>query len=433
MCQFIHKYPVINSGISVHFWKDISILTDESGVLSKYNGVKYEMNKQYTDILALCNGLNSVNSICNEILRTHDGINDQFDQNSVTQMIEKMCAAKIIHMTDSPNEEELFWGERGLSYPIYISIELTNKCNFACDFCYKSAQFAGNCISPTTMYNIYSLLGKKTKHIQFTGGEPFLNNRIDEYINLFEDNYISIITNGSLLFLHDDSILRKVSLYQISLYGCDANDYAKNTGNNIGWSNLRMSIDKLNKLNSNYHLSVVLNKNNYLKIEEYVCAAIELGAKKIEFGTQSPVGRGMNVDTCLTIDEFRISYRMLKLVKHKFSKYIDVEEWSHMGYHDSNSNEPYSHKSYQGLLECGGGTSQFVISQSGRVRPCELLPESYFDLGGIEIIQKAIHGHYLGERIAHSAKEFGDELNKHKKDYSMFCGPLEKILLRNDK
>lgn len=85
-------------------------------------------------------------------------------------------------------------------------------------------------------------------------------------------------------------------------------------------------------------------------------------------------------------------------------------------------------ESYQGLLRCGGGTSQFVISQSGKVRPCELLPESYFDIGGIEVIQQAIHGKYLDNSIAYHANKFNEELLKHGKEIALFCGPLEHLL-----
>ena len=143
-----------------------------------------------------------------------------------------------------------------------------------------------------------------------------------------------------------------------------------------------------------------------------------------------PVKRLYNSGSCLSIDEFRIAYRLMRLVHRKYNDNIEIEEWSHNGYQTSNSKSinDLQNKSYQGLLGCGSGTSQFVISQNGKVRPCELLPESYFDLGGIEVIQQAIHGKYLDNSITYSAKRFNNELCKHGKDFTHFCEPFERLL-----
>lgn len=428
MRLFDSQYPIIKDGISVHFWKDLAILTDEIGVLSQYENVKYELNEQYTNVIALCDGTKSIADISDQMLHLYNEKKD-----NVIGMIEKMCDENILYVADLPKAKQVYWGERGRSYPLHLSLELTNRCNFACDFCYKTAKSIGSCMNSSTIYAIHSLIGGKTKNIQFTGGEPFLNDRIDEYIKLFANHNISIISNGSLLYDHDDSVLQKVSLYQLSLYGCGENDYYKNTRNPTGWNRLNLSIDKLNRLKCNYHLSVVLNKDNYLRIEEYVQAAIKLGARKIIFGTQTPVGRGLSSNSCLSIDEFRIAYRLMRIIKRKYYEAIDIEEWSHRGFSSGDNNEDLPAKPYQGLLSCGSGTIQFVVSQNGKVRPCELLPEEYFDLGGLEIIEDVIQGHFVGANIRNNALKYNIKLNKYSKDYAMFCGPLEHLIQKGEK
>ena len=46
-------------------------------------------------------------------------------------------------------------------------------------------------------------------------------------------------------------------------------------------------------------------------------------------GTQTPVGRGMKNKSCLSIDEYRIAFRLLKCMIKKYSPLIEIEEWSH--------------------------------------------------------------------------------------------------------
>ena len=49
------------------------------------------------------------------------------------------------------------------------------------------------------------------KQLQLTGGEPFLNKKIVNYIMELSDLFeIRIPTNGSLLYLYDDEIIKKL-------------------------------------------------------------------------------------------------------------------------------------------------------------------------------------------------------------------------------
>ena len=402
-------------------------MLDEKGILSKYDNVRYELDSRYINLLKMCDGTNLISDIC-EKMQQHSADSLRDVQSDILMMIEKLCEANIVTLVDNPSDKYYFWGEIGLYYPLYISVELTSRCNFACQFCYKNAYYKGTDIEPMIMKELFEMIGGKTRDIQFTGGEPFLNKNIDDYIRLFCDHNISIVTNGSMLFQHDDSILRMVSLYQISMYGCNMDEYAANTHYALGWNNLKSSIAKLNSLGCNYHLSVVINKNNYFNLEDYIRAAIDLGAHKIIFGTQTPVGRGMKNKSCLSIDEYRIAFRLLKCMIKKYSPLIEIEEWSHKGYENDTTLEVHPVKEYQGLLPCGSGTSHFVISQEGKVRPCELLPEKYFNLGGIEVIKRAIRGNFTNKSILKGATDFNEELNQYGQSCAQFCGPLEKLL-----
>lgn len=147
-------------------------------------------------------------------------------------------------------------------------------------------------------------------------------------------------------------------------------------------------------------VSLVLSKDNINRMEDYIKGAINMGAKRIKFGVPSIAGRACDdikheKRFLLTDDDLRVAYRNSREFKRKYYRDISIGIWSHR------SQEPkkplIKGGKYDYMLPCGAGYMSYVISQNGRLRPCELLSEDFFDLGSYEKLSEYINGEFFTE------------------------------------
>ncbi len=135
---------------------------------------------------------------------------------------------KIFKHTERINE----WLEKGITKPIMIEIDTTNKCNHNCSFC------AGNRTKDIAELKIGFL--KKTinqispfcKGLVFTGGgEPLMNKdtiKALEYAKLKKID-VALITNGNLIT--DESakkIIKNCTWVRVSVDGVSSKEYSEN-------------------------------------------------------------------------------------------------------------------------------------------------------------------------------------------------------------
>ena len=75
------------------------------------------------------------------------------------------------------------------------------------------------------------------------------------------------------------------------------------------------------------------------------------------------------------------------------------------------------------MLPCGAGYMSYVISQRGRLRPCELLSEAYFDLGSYKKLSDYVKGEFFTDYSGMIGK-----LHSHMCKYGVglecFCSPI---------
>jgi len=96
-----------------------------------------------------------------------------------------------------------------------IDVELTNKCNFNCVYCYVERDKIDHLKKPLIKQILRFCEENHVKNITLTGGEPLLYNNFDFLINLIENTNLNVtfFTNGSFL----NSVLGKYDFSQISI------------------------------------------------------------------------------------------------------------------------------------------------------------------------------------------------------------------------
>lgn len=117
-----------------------------------------------------------------------------------------------------------------------LDINLTNKCNYACEYCYTST-FNSDDVDIKT-FNKFLQLAKAldSKYIEFCGGEPLLHPNLKELVRLSKEKGFGLIlrTNGIFLNQNIDLVSKNFEWVGISLDGlAECNDLMRKSKSNL--------------------------------------------------------------------------------------------------------------------------------------------------------------------------------------------------------
>lgn len=107
----------------------------------------------------------------------------------------------------------------------YIIFESTYACNQSCKYCYNISKVPGADCPPKASFGLSEKVLKqciskgKVKHITFSGGEPFLNERILELILMCRMKHVSVsvLTNGNVMTKEQVDYLLEIGVTQFSI------------------------------------------------------------------------------------------------------------------------------------------------------------------------------------------------------------------------
>jgi len=158
---------------------------------------------------------------------------------------------------------------------VKVQIEVTNRCNFRCEYCIRNYWKAEPVDMDLAMFRkILDGFDDVERYILYGFGEPLIHKNITEMLDMVKaKSEVLLTTNGSIKL---DKIVDKVDYLGISLDALDPNILE----NVRKGSNLKTILDNIEYAvkRTEVELEVVLTKDNICELVEFVKWAGELGA-----------------------------------------------------------------------------------------------------------------------------------------------------------
>lgn len=388
-------YPIINKNLNLHYFGEYSLLTSKTED-------RMIFDETQTDILELCTGYNNLEYIYNNLFDSYS-IECEEEEKEATSVIndflDNMVHCGIIQYENEINNSTLnITGERFKYYPNNLVIEIVDYCNLKCSHCFKSANnILKNTIQLDEIKKLATSLKNKVNKITITGGEPTIHPNINEILKLLEDDFeVCLMTNATNLHNLDPEIIEKLDSIQISIYGLNPQEYKKITQNEKAFDNFISGLNKLNELNKDFKLSLIMHQENKDNLEDFIKFAAKHKAKTLKFALPMPFGRA-NIDqqsrekwTLSDDDIDNIDATLVPLVE-KYKNTIMFNTVKNSLVKDANVSD-FFETNYKDCFSCGAGVILLSISADKKVKPCEVLPAEFFSMGNLEDIYKIVEG-----------------------------------------
>ena len=247
--------------------------------------------------------------------------------------------------------------------------EVTNSCNYTCDYCIFSAEkgkISGELSTDEVFKTLEELKERDFSHIKYTGGEPFIRKDfVDILTKTCELGYeVDVSTNASLITEEKAKQLGELELkmVHVSLDGSDAKTHEAVRGPNTYDRTIR-GIQNLVENDVYVRLGAVIHKDNQNEIEEQVKNAAELGVEEIIFSYMEPVGRMGEGDERVSQKPM---YELKKELEYLSAKYESQVKVKYSFTEDASVEEKG---------KCPGGNKFLYIDNLGQVSPCTWVVE----------------------------------------------------------
>lgn len=332
-------------------------------------------------IYMLSKNINSLEYIANEL-------KSKLKINATTEEIEEKILENTIYSEknkkyftiDEHSKQYKIYSSFGEKFPQILHIELTGACNFHCDHCYKNANPQNKYIDYEQLISlIYKPLINKTQVVHLTGGEPTLHPDFEKIVKRFHDTYtLQLTTNGTNIAQYPISLFKNFQAIDISLYGLNDEEYLANTHSHHAFNDIINSCKKLSDSGILFRHTVVLNEENFNKMEEYLKLAIETGASSFGYSLPTKSGRLLQKDNKkweLSKQTKKIIYQKFRELEVKYKDKIYISPWYRSQYASG-----LKYKNENDKLTCSAGSTSWWVSENLMFRPCSFLPNEYINL-----------------------------------------------------
>lgn len=358
MGNILNKFPALNKNIRLFlsFYNTRIIISGSTEDI--------EVNNEASKLLLKLNGLNNIPEILEEILQRKP-YNEEIV--NTTKFIKQLLKKNIITLFHKPKEVKInSEGTLKEIYPKVVSLELTNKCNFNCRYCYQNSNNKKNKFLKDPISILKFLKNKHIVGFELTGGEPLLHPQIYEIISFINTNFslLGIITNGSLLNERHLKLLKNKSCavaLQVCLDGDNPNMVEETTGVKGSFEMELNAIKLVKKYDFTLRVGMVIDdpeKTDH--IENALKIAKNLGADSFIANPALDFGRGKLIpDRFKKEDQLKL-HNTIKYLSEKYKGFFSKET------------ESYG-TDFEEMTNCGAGHRNITINWDGIMKHCPII------------------------------------------------------------
>jgi len=370
----LESYPVLNKDVRLRNYGESVRVASRGGRFRAFT-----VNRNGGDILNRCSGSQPLRDIVRDLLGS-DPVSGELK--NILRFVEQLDHMDVLKCPREPRQSIVdSAGSLERFTPQVVSLELTEKCNFQCRYCYQSAsaQGSGNIQDPIEMLTAFHDLN--VAGIELTGGEPLLHPRFNEIVAVVMANFeiMGLITNGSLLREHHLERLAAgpcMSAVQICLDG-HTPALVEATTRVIG--SFEMEINAIRRVKD---FGIVLRVGMVVDSPEKIDAmeptlllARDLGADSFIAHPCIDFGRGADsVKKFCLEDHLRLNANMADL-KQRYAGFFAREMESALA-------------DFVTLDNCGGGHRAITVDWRGMMKPCPMIPSTELNLGHWRHLEK---------------------------------------------
>jgi MoaA/NifB/PqqE/SkfB family radical SAM enzyme len=249
------------------------------------------------------------------------------------------------------------------SYPDYVIIEVTKRCNLRCKMCYQSSKsFKLEDDNPDMAFaDFKKIIDQLTgiRRLWLTGGECFLNNDLFNMISYASNKlhaYIGLTTNGTLVTQEKADKLANSELNHLNVSIDSPNEETFKKIRNTSVARVIKNIRYLNSVapHINIGINVVVMKDNLNELPDIIEIGKEIGAKEIVYQMVHPLNE--NVMGQMNVYDNSIIEQIEKDIQNR-AKYVG------MNYTINKISDSQSFQCIRPFFEC-------FIDYKGRITPC---------------------------------------------------------------
>lgn len=274
--------------------------------------------------------------------------------------------------------------KRGVYFPAFVFLSVTNKCNLHCQGCWVSGSNPPRVLDGATLDRLITEC--KTQGASFfgiLGGEPLLHAEIFEVIARHGDCYFQLFTNGTLL---TDAVARKLRELGnvtplISVEGNTEVSDERRGGNDV----YRRSLDGIDACRRNrlfFGVATSVCRSNFsdLVSRKFVDELIALGAHYLWYYIYRPVGTNPSPELALTGDEIVELRQFMVNIRGQAPIVVVDAYWDQEG---------------RALCPAATGISHH-IGPGGDVEPCPVVQFARENIGdGSQMVNQIIESKFL--------------------------------------